>query len=214
MEEKKELTTQESAQNLLNKIKEEGNILEAQELVEDNNIEFEHNDKRYRVRLLNRREREELNRLRLQRFGQLIKDKNVLLEPDLIKVYKERGIDIDKIDEEMRRLDAEILNIRLQLGEALSKNQEESSLNAYKDSIVALTEKKQIYLIQKSQMLSMSLENQLLSYVAELITYLTLEILVSEEWVRVFKTYEEYLGCKDDILIDKAATRSLVLQYI
>jgi len=214
MEEKKELTTQESAQILLNKIKEEGNLLEAQDLVADNQIEFDHNDKKYRVRLLNRKEREELNRLRLQKFGQLITNKDVLLEADLIKVYKERGIDIEKIDEEIKRLDAELLNTRIQLGEALSKNNSESALKGYGEAIDTILEQKQTYMLQKTQMLTMSLENQLLSYVAELITYLTLDVFENDKWARLFKNYDEYMNYKDDKLIDKAGTRSMILQYI
>jgi hypothetical protein len=60
----------------------------------------------------------------------------------------------------------------------------------------------------------LTLENQLLGYVAEYITYLTIDILEGEKWERVFKTYEEFINCKDEQLLNKAGYRSMLLQEI
>jgi hypothetical protein len=61
-----------------------------EELIKDNKIIFTYKDKKYRVRLLNLSEKEELDTLRRKKFGQLLKDKDILLEKDLIAQYKER----------------------------------------------------------------------------------------------------------------------------
>ena len=44
--------------------------------------------------------------LKLSKFGQLLKNRDILLEKDLIKIYSERGIDINSLTEQIKKLDA------------------------------------------------------------------------------------------------------------
>jgi hypothetical protein len=209
-----ELKSMAETQKLLNKIQEDSDLARIEEMIKDNKIEFEHKDKKYRVRLMTLKEKEELNFLRLKKFGQLIKDKDVILERDLIDIYKEREIDIDKLDDDVKKIEAEIFNLRISLGEAISKNDSESILREFKDKILLLEDKKKLFFLQKTDLLQMSLENQLLNYVAEVVTYLTLDIYENEKWNRAFLTYNSFIECDDEELINKAGTRSMLLQYM
>ena len=183
------------------------------ELIKDNKIEFDYKDKRYRVRLLNLKEKEELDRLRRKMFGQLIQDKDILLEKDLIRVYKERGIDIEvEIDNKMKELIKKEMDLELQLGESISKKDSENVLKMYREKIKEVRYQKYILDSRKTLFLEFSLENQLLNYVSQLITYLSLEISEDDKWKRMFKTLDEFQSYSDEELINKAGLFSMVLQ--
>jgi hypothetical protein len=206
--------SKEDAIKLLNKMQEEGNLNIAEEMLQDNKINFKIKDKKYRVRLLNLGEKEELDNLRRKKFTQLILDKDILLEKDLIKAYKDRDIDIDELTDKMKKLENEIHEKQLALGESISKNEGETILMAYAEQIKNLEIEKQIIFLQKNALLEFTLENQLLGYVAEIITYLVTEIENEEEsWERVWNSIEEFNQCSDNELINKAATSSMILQY-
>ena len=143
-----------------------------------------------------------------------MKDKDVLLEKDLIIQYKERGINIDELDDQIKKLNAEELDLQVKLGEAISKNEGEAILKTYKEQIEELRSKKQIILTQKNLLLAFSLENALLNFVAQIITYLSLDVLEDEKWIRAFNSLEAFQTYEGEELINKAGSYSMLLQYI
>jgi len=203
----------QEAEKIVNEMDKELDIVKIEEMIKDNNIIFEHNNQQYRVRLLNLKEKEELDLLRRKKFGQLIQDKDILFEKDLIRIYKERGIDLEKIDEEIKKFEAEELDLQLKLGEAISKNEPETILKSYKEQIETLRIKKRVLTTQKTLLLEFSLENQLLNFVAEVITYLSLDKLDNNKWIKMFNSLENFLIYEDNKLIEKAAQCSMALQY-
>jgi len=204
----------EQAQKIVEDMNKDIALARIEEMIKDNKITFNHNDNQYRVRLLNLREKEELDMLRRKKFGQLIQDKDILLEKDLIKVLKERDIDINKIVDDIAKNDAEEHNIQIKLGEAISKNEGETILKRYKEQIEELDIKRAVLNSQKTLLLEFSLENQLLNYVAQVITYLSLDELKDGVWQRMFSKLEEFQNYKDESLINKAGQFSMILQYI
>ena len=202
------------AERIVKEMEKNTELSKVEEMIKDNKISFEHEGKEYRVRLLNQKEKEELDTLRRKKFGQLIQDKDILLEKDLIKVLKERGIDIDSSDEEIRKCDAEESSLQMKLGEAIAKNEPDGILEEYKKQIEDLRLKKAIINTQKTLLLEYSLENQLLNYVAKIITYLSSDILVDGSWKRLFNSIEEFENYSDDGLVEKLASYSMILQYI
>lgn len=209
----KETLKEEEARKIIENIKESGDLMFAEELIKDNQIEFTIQDKTYRVRLLNLREKEELDTLRRKKFGQLIQDLDILLEKDLIQVYKNRGINILDMDEKLKKLDTEILDKRLSLGESIANNEGEEILKTYHEQIEKLELEKQILFIQKNTLLEFSLENQILLYVSQIISYLSTDIKINGEWKRLWNTIEEFLNCNDEMLINKVASLTMLLQY-
>jgi len=210
----KDLLSKEDAQKLLNKLQADKDLTSIEGFIRNNFIEFEHKDKQYRVRLLSLKDKILLHEFKLRKFGEYLQDKNILMEKDLIRIYKDRGIDIAGIDDSMKKLSAEIIDAQISLGEALSKHEMETILNNYKTKIESLQTEKRIKFLQKTDLLSMSLENQLLNYEAEIITFLTLEILKDAKWERLYISYEDFINCEDETLINKAGTRSILLQTI
>jgi len=210
----KNLLSMDEASRILREIHENNDMSLLEEEIKDNQIEFKYGDNFFMVRMLNRAEKEELNTLRVRKFGELIQEKNILLEKDLRKIYKERGIaDVDELDEKIRKLEAEKNSTQLKLGESISEKVAEVALKVHKDKIDALKTEISILLIQKSNLFTFSLENQLMNYVSEYITYLCLDIKKDDEWQRMFKSYKEFKQYKDEKLIEKAAYYSILLEY-
>jgi len=209
MEDKKQ-----DAERIVEDMTKETELSMIEELIKDNKITFEYNEKKYRVRLLNLKEKEELDMLRRKMFGQLIKDEDILLEKDLIIQYKKRGINIDEIDDQIKKIDAEDITLQLKLGESISKNEGETILKIYKDQIEELRIRKQTLSAQKTLLLEFSFENQLLNYVAQVITYLSLDEFKDEIWKRMFNTLDDFQSYVDESLINKAGQYSMLLQYI
>jgi hypothetical protein len=164
--------------------------------------------------LLNLTEKEELDLLRRKKFGQLMKDKDIFLEKDLITQYKERGINIDELDDQIKKLNAEDLDLQIKLGESISKSENETIFKTYKDQIEELRTKKQIINTQKNLLLTYSLENCLESYVYQVICYLSLDKKKDEGWQRMFQTLADFQKYPDEGLINKSASYSMVLQYL
>jgi len=217
--ENKGLLNDESARNILKEMNEKYEIDKLEELIKNNKAEFTHKDKKYRIRLLDSPDKEELDNYRRKKYSSLIQEtdenghKVNLFEKDLIKIYKERGIDIDAIKEEVKKLEAEQFALQLKLGDALTKDAGDPILKTYKDEIGKIVAQINIKTIQKGDLLIYSFENQLINYTVKIITWLSLDISVDDEWDRAFKTLEDFSKCKDEELIGRATKFALLLQY-
>ncbi len=203
----------EEAERIVKEMQQDSDMSVVEELIKDNQIIFDYKDKKYRVRLLNLSEKEELDTLRRRKFGQLIKDKDVLFEKDLIVQYKERGVNIDEIDEQIKKLQAEDNSLQFKLGEAIAKNEPIDILKNYEEKIAELRVKSKVLVTQRNMFLEFSFENAVLGYIAQVITYLSLDINVEGTWIRVFNNIEDFQKSSEDGLINKSAVYSMMLQY-
>ena len=206
------------AEKIVKSMDDDINLKRVEEFIKDNKITFDYEGKQYRVKMLNLREKEELDILRRKKFSQLLQAKDdqnnyvYLLEKDLIKVLKDRGMNIDEIDDDLKKLDSEFSRIQLELGESLSKNEGEAILKTYEDNIQTIISQKQVLSTQRNLLLTYSLENCLENYVYQVITFLSLEKLEDELWIKAFDTLEDFQNYKDENLIIKAGQFSLLLQ--
>jgi hypothetical protein len=209
---KKEELHNEEVKKILDEMQESYQIDKVAELIKDNKIEFSYEDKEYRVRLLNSKEKDELDMIRRRRFGQLLKDKDILLEKDLIIAYQEKGIDIESLDQEINHINNQITDQNYKLGEALAKTPGDTILNTYKKEIIDLTYKLNEVIIQRGHLLEYSLENHLQNFVAQAISYLCLDEKVDDKWVRAFKTLDEFMS-SDDKLVNLTALYAMYLHH-
>jgi hypothetical protein len=209
---KKEQIHDEEVKKILDEMQESYQIDKVAELIRDNKIEFEFEEKQYRVRLLNSKEKDELDMIRRRKFGQLLRDKDILLEKDLIIAYKEKGVDIEDLDSKIRNINAQIDAQNYKLGEALSKSPGDAILKTYKEEVIKLTYKLHELTIQRGHLLEYSLENHLQNFVAQAISYLCLDIKVEDKWVRAFGTLDEFMS-QDDRLVNLVAMYSMYLHY-
>jgi len=208
------------AEQMVKKFNEDTELSQAEDLIKDNKYYFTYNAIKYRIKLLDSSDKEELDSLRRKKFNSMLQEKDengnyvYLTGKKIIEIAEARGdLNVKEIDEKIKVLEAQELDLQLKLGESLSKKEPETILKTYKEQIDELRLQKYILSTQKSLLLEFSLENQLLGYVAKIMTWLSLERLEGEIWQRAFKILEDFDKCKDDTLIEKAAKIAIKLQY-
>lgn len=208
----RETMREEEVKKMVETMNEEYNISKVNDMIKDNKIEFEFEGIQYRVRLLNTKEKDELDSLKRKKFGQLMQDKDILMEKDLIRVYKERGIDIELLDKEVKVLQSQMSEITYKLGEALANKSGDIILKGYKTEIETLRNAIYEILVQKNHLLDYSLENQLQNYLAKVISYLSLDKLTGELWSRAFQHIDDFLTAEEK-LINFTVTYAMTLHY-
>jgi hypothetical protein len=211
----KDKLNDEEVMKIAKKIREDSEKNITEDMIKNNYIEIPFKDKKYRVRLLNPKEKRELASFKSRRFTELLGDKNILLEKDLIALYKERGMDITKeFDDKTTKLNAQEHELRLKNGEAVAKDSGETAMKTYEEQIEEIELEKAILQARRSILLEVSLENQLTNSVAEYITYLSLEVWEDTDWKRLFNSFEEFENYKEPALLNDAGLLTMQLQQI
>ena len=203
---------QEEAKKIVDIMNDEYGINKVYEMIKDNKIEFEFEGKSYRVRMLNAKEKDELDMLSRKKFGQLLQDKDILMEKDLIRIYKERGIDIDLLDKKIKQIQTQIMDINYKLGESLANKSGDTILKTYKEEITKFNNEMYEIMIQKNHLLDFSLENQLQNYIAQIISYLSLDILNGELWSRAYQNMDDFLSAEEK-LVNLTGHYSMAIHY-
>lgn len=202
------------AEKIVKEMEENSALSKLEEMIKDNQITFDYQEKKYRVRLLELPEKNKLDEMRRKKFGELIQDENILMKESLIQNYKKRGINIDELQDKIKKINSEEFDLQLKLGEGISNNNGETLLKNYKDQIQELRTQKKLLQTQEELLLNYCLENQLESYVYQVITFLSSEILVDEKWKKLFNSFDEFENSKDENLIVLLGTYSVTLQHI
>lgn len=211
----------DEAKAIVESMEKEKKLSQIESMIRNNCVEFDYNNEKYRVRLLTNKEKEELQLLRIKKANSMSQEKDengnyvYLTEKALIKIFKDRGdVDLDKNEEELKKLDAEENILQLKLGEEIANNASEEIFEELKKQIEEIRIKKTILNTQKALILESSFENTLLAYTAKVITYLSTDVMIDEKWERKWKTLEDFESEKEDNLITQAAQISMFLQYL
>lgn len=204
MEEKK-LNKREIAQKLLKTINELDLGSETERKVKDNKIVFKVAGKIYRVRRPTYEEQMKSEKFRRTKYVELVNDESMLFRKQWTKKYKEKGIDLDKMDVDVATLQNKIESIMLRL----AKTQNEKDVKKLRDEIVELRTEQAMISVEKTDLLSYSIEDQLMIAVNSYYAYLLLEKPVEDEkdedgkWDKVFNKYEDFTTSQDTELINK-----------
>ena len=188
MEERKEI-----AKEALKALAEIEDTVRMENLVKDNKIEFKIDDKTYRVRKPEFAERQEIDAVRRKKYLAFVKDETYLFRKQWIAQYKTKGIDIEAMENKVRALDAEIKDVLLRL----AKSQEPKDITLLKEQILKLRDEQFNTSIEVTDLLSHSIENQLMIFVNSYTTYLVLEKKVEDKWIRAYNDYEEFMKSED-----------------
>jgi len=203
--EKKELNKREIAEKLLKTINELDLGSEVERKIKDNKIVFKVAGKIYRVRRPTYEEQMKSEKFRRTKYVELVNDESMLFRKQWTKKYKEKGIDLDKMDVDVATLQNKIESIMLRL----AKTQNEKDVKKLRDEIVDLRTEQAIISVEKTDLLSYSIEDQLMIAVNSYYAYLLLEKPEEvegdkfEKWIRVFNKYEEFTTSQDTELINK-----------
>ena len=220
MDNVREEIRQEEIKKISTQINDEYNIDKIRELIRSNKKEFIHNDKTYRVRLLNDVEKDELHTLKTKKYNSMLQEKDsqgnyaYLTIADLTKIYKERGIaDILEIDSDINKVTKKFQSANFKLGETLANKAGENFLKSYKEELEQFRAELEALIIKKGHWLENSIEQQIQNYIAKVISYLCLDVKTEgEKWVRAFKSIEDFLKA-DDKLVNLAGSYSMILHF-
>ncbi len=203
MEEKKELNKREIAEKLLKTINELDMGSAVERKIKDNKIIFKVAGKIYRVRRPTYQEQMDSEKFRRTKYVELVNDKSMLFKKQWVKKYKEKGIDLDKMDIDVIALQNKVEGIMLRL----AKSQNDKDVKKLRDEIVELRTKQAMISVEKTDLLSYSIEDQLMIAVTSYYAYLLLEKPEEAEndeegkWIRVFDKYEDFTVSQDSDLI-------------
>ena len=197
----------ELVKTLTAKLQELDQMDEIESLIKNNTIEFNLNDKTFRVRKPGRNEKMEANKARNVKYIQLLQETDdkgnpvYIMEAKLIEAYKKQGIDIGKMDAELRAFESKLSQIRLRL----APSQNAKDVEILQDEILNLAEEKIALSLRREELLQYCLEKQLTDFSNMYLTYLMIEVKEGENWVRFYKSYDEFISADDDELAIKSA---------
>jgi len=170
-------------------------------MVKSNKIVFDIDKKNYRVRKPNYKEQEEADTYRRKKYLEYINDNTMLFRKQWIDKYKVKGKDINAMETKMKSLQAEIETMLLRL----VKIGDAKEIEKMKNKILKIKEEQASINIEKTDLLSYSIEDKLLLEVNSYVTYLVLDKEIEKDkWEKVFKTYAEFMNSEENALINQA----------
>ena len=175
-----------------------------EDITRDNKMEFTHDAIKYRVAKPNYNQKQEIYRERVKKFTELLKDSAYSLEKDLKKHYLTRDIDIDAMTNRLKGLEEKKTTLQYKLGELLKNDGSEKDGESLKKEIEDIQREQQAIVIEKQTLLEYSIENQVVIYMYNYMTYLITEKQVGEKWVKAFSSFDEFMNT-DEILVGKLA---------
>jgi hypothetical protein len=196
-----EKTNEEAAAVMTKMLQDSESITLAEAVIQNNELVFSHKDKTYRVRKPSYLEKDEANKYRMKRYIVLLKDPDSLLERDLRKLYKNKGIDIEALEKEMSELYTQQQNLMLELGKGIKESRPQTELLKYKEEILSIMASVQGLANEKQTLLEYSLENRLLMDVYGYMIYLITEVKAGEKWQKLWNSYDDCLATSDAELL-------------
>jgi len=168
-------------------------------VIKNNTIEFKSGEKQYRVRKPNFVERQNILDFQRKMYLELIKDDTMLFRKQWVDLYQKKGIDIAKMEAEMKNMQAEIEALLLKL----VKIEDIKVIGNIRKDIIDLRRKMWDINVERTDLLQHSIEDQLLLRVNSYTTYLVLEVKDKNTWKKHFENYNDFQNCIDDDLMTK-----------
>jgi len=185
---KNDLTKDELAKQFVKSLGDLENTNEIERTIQDNKIKFKVNKINYRVRALTFEEDEELEKHRRTKYLEFLDDKSMKFQKTWLKIYLEKGIDIEGMETTIRENIQKENQIMLKLAQIADKDRVEE----LKAEIIEIRTASALINIEKVDRMSFSIEDRLMVAVNSYYTYLALEKLEKKEWVRVYKNFQEF----------------------
>jgi len=179
--------------------------------IQNSEIVFDIKDKKYRVRKANFQEKQDANKYRMKTYVDLLRDKDCLLEKDLRKIYKERGVDIESLDKQIMELSNQQQKLLFDLGKAIKENKPKVELEKYKTEVTLLMQSIQGLSMEKQQLLEFSLENRVMMEVYSYLIWAVAEVNVGGKWQKIWPTHSAFLNTTPDELLNAVTRNATVL---
>ena len=183
----------------------------AEAAAQNNEIVFEVEGTTYRVRKTTFQEKQDANHWRMKKYIEFLRDKECLLEKDLRVLYKERGIDIIKLEKEINELTVQQRTLLFDLGKAIKENKPKIELDKYKEEVSNILLSIQGLSLEKQQLLEFSLENRVIMEVYSFMIWKISEKKVGDKWESIWSTYEDFLNTTPNEVLRQVTKNGAVL---
>ena len=204
----------EEAKKLTDIIDKAEELDKLEEMIKNNVIYFSCDGIEYRVRKPNYAERQELREVKIKKHAELRNNSIWKYEVELIKELKTKGIDILDMQMEIARIQEKIEELQLKLAEFGDQKEADNGIIVeLKMQIYNLLVEQRAIALKKIEYLSESIEAELLSLVNSYTCYLGLEKKEAENWVKVFKNYEEFMDSENENLLNLVAHYMSLIIY-
>lgn len=200
---------QQIMQEVTKKLTELNEMEQIAHFLKSNVNEFLYKEKTYRVHSPKALEKDECNHERMKRYLEMLKDPNYKFRKEWIELYKEKGIDIVRMELNSRNAYLEEQDLLLRLG----KTEDVKDIETLKKRIIGLRADQSQIFMEKEDLLKYCIEKQLEDFVRFYLLYLLLEVKTVDTWTRVFKSYAEFQACDDDLLLGRAAQVLAAIVY-
>jgi len=124
-------------------------------------------------------------------------------EADLVKLYLDRGVDIQGLRATAKSLNDKKEAVSDKLGKLLSEDKNDKDQNTLKKEVEDLETKIRDLSISISTYMDISIEQQVLVYLYSYLAYLTTEIKDGDKWKKIWKSFDEFQS-SDEGLINHA----------
>jgi hypothetical protein len=209
-----QIKKEEEAKKILESTTQADELENLEEMLKNNIIEWSVEGNTYRVRKPTYTERQEVREIKLKRNTELLRDDRYLYEKQLIELYEKKGISIAKMIEQQLKLEEKVNEVELKLAELGNiKESESQKVIDLKMEIFNMKMEQRAISLEKMDLLSYSIENELLSLINSYICYLCLEKKIENNWIRAFNTYESFMDSKSDDLLNKTAHYMSLIIY-
>jgi len=196
MEEKIENTVDEkSIEDKVKKIKDEikdiVNMDEIEKIIKNNEIEFTLNDIEYKVVKPTFQQKKQVNEERIKKYTEMLQVPTNLLEADLIKLYKKRGIDVDEMDKQDQSIEKKRNSLMEKLGKMIADDKIKSEIDKLKEEVKNLIAQQQENAMRRAVLLDTSIETQVNVHVYTYIAFLITEKKQDDKWIKAWNTFDE-----------------------
>jgi len=90
-------------------------------LIKDNKIEFELENVKYRIHKPNQAESLDIRKARTKTYIELLRNDDYMLKEQLIELYKHKGVDIEKIELEIKEIGYKVEDVQQVLDKTVDK---------------------------------------------------------------------------------------------
>jgi len=209
MESKKKNEKHELAKEGMKAISEIEETVKLENVIKDNKIVFDVGGKSFRVRKPTLSEQQEIDTIRRKKYMELVRDNSFMFRKQWIEIYKKKGIDINKMDDDIKRIQDDLRALLLRL----AKTAEPKAVKLLKDEVNKSKDKAYGLSIEKTDLLVYSIEDQLTIHVNSYTTYIVLERNEGGKWDKAFKSYEDFEKSENDDLVGKSFYYINTLMY-
>ena len=176
-----------------------------EDLVKDNKIEWKQDDKTYRVRKPSFAERSDIDNARRKEYLRLIADDSYFFRKTWIEKYLKKGININEMESKVKSYQGEIEAVLLRLATA----SEPKDVDLLKKEIYSLRDSQFALSMEVTDLLSHSIENQLLVFTNSYTTFVVLEEQIPEltdgtkgdaTWKKLFNSYSDFMASDSNVI--------------